>query len=556
MFPRNIAFHPASVLFETPNHAELIEKVGVRPLILGTIDELIQVATAQGCEFPADFREKTVDSMIRPQETNSTMYMDFEAKRPMEVETYLGSSLKLAQEFNIPVPRIETLYAMLHHINTVNRTRPVGTAPSPLGGPPPPRLSSAPLPRGPGPMMNGQMNGPMKNGPRPGGSRTPSMIGPPHPMMRRGPPPINGYGPRPMNGNGYPPQGPPMQRPSSFEGNDLEEFSHLMLYDSIPEGTIDGPNGIYGDGQMMASPSDIALRERELMLRQKELQLREQEYNMRRGQRRGPPSHVNGFDEDDEEYFDPADARGPGPKIDPDNFDMMSVTSRRNRKVPSASQIRNNPDPGLDPRSQSRMRNPFNRPGMNKNRTSARLMADVPGLHDSLMNNALMGYSSNRYGTVDRQAMGQESRTNSLTSTRLDELQQGGSYGGYPPVNRRISQSPGNPLSAGPRPGGRPSPPNGYPQPNGRPSPPGVRQPVPRHPMGHGNAVAPQQVEQHAGVSNLYPPKIGPQVRSLTGSASASAESGDSGASAQLDSENSAHSSQSSLGPRPPIGVR
>ena len=74
--------------------------------------------------------------------------------------------------------------------------------------------------------------------------------------------------------------------------------------------------------------------------------------------------------------------------------------------------------------------------------------------------------------------------------------------------------------------------------------------------MGHGNAVAPQQVEQHAGVSNLYPPKIGPQVRSLTGSASASAESGDSGASAQLDSENSAHSSQSSLGPRPPIGVR
>ena len=556
MFPRNIAFHPASVLFETPNHAELIEKVGVRPLIIGTIDELIQVAIAQGCEFPADFREKTVDSMIRPQEINSTMYMDFEAKRPMEVETYLGSSLKFSQELNIPVPRIETLYAMLHHINTVNRTRPVGPAPSPLGGPPPPRLSSGPLPRGPGPMMNGQMNGPMKNGPRPGGSRTPSMIGPPHPMMRRGPPPINGYGPRPMNGNGYPPQGPPMQRRPSFEGNDLEEFSHLMLYESIPEGTIDGPNGIYGDGQMMASSSDLNLRERELMLRQKELQLREQEYNMRRGQRRGPPSHVNGFDEDDEEYFDPADARELGPKIDPDNFDMMSVTSRRNRKAPSASQIRNNPDPGIDTRSQSRMRNPFGRPGMNKNRTSARLMADVPGLHDSLMNNALMGYSSNRYGTVDRQAMGQESRTNSLTAARLDELQQGGSYGAYPPVNRRISQSPGNPLSAGPRPGGRPSPPNGYPQPNGRPSPPGVRQPVPRHPMGHGNAVAPQQVEQHAGVSNLYPPKIGPQVRSLTGSASASAESGDSGASAQLDSENSAHSSRSSLGPRPPIGVR
>ena len=109
---------------------------------------------------------------------------------------------------------------------------------------------------------------------------------------------------------------------------------------------------------------------------------------------------------------------------------------------------------------------------------------------------------------------------------------------------------------------GRPSPPeDGYIPPNGmmppngmhsngRPSPPGMRQPVPRYPPGQGNAVAPQQVEQHAGVSNLYPPKgpVPKNVRSLTGSASASAASGDS---QHIDSENSAHSSASSLTPRP-----
>ncbi|KAK3059905.1 hypothetical protein LTS18_009794 [Coniosporium uncinatum] len=221
------------------------------------------------------------------------------------------------------------------------------------------------------------------------------------------------------------------------------------------------------------------------------------------------------------------------------------------------------------------------------------------------MNNPLLGYSSDRYGSVDRERLGQESRTNSLTAERLNELSSGGAgpgyNGGYPTMTRRSSQSPGNPLSPGPgpRPGGRPSPPNGYTpngiapngmpshgmhpsgmhpngmqpngmQPNGmhpngmhphgahngRPSPPGMRQPVPRHPPGHGNAVAPHQIEQHTGVSNLYPPKKSPQVRSLTGSASASAESGDSGASAHLDSEPSAHSSSSSLGPRPPFGVR
>ncbi|KAF1962977.1 hypothetical protein CC80DRAFT_101914 [Byssothecium circinans] len=554
-----IAFHPASVLFETPNHAELLEKVGVRPLITGVIDELITLARAQGCTFPPDYRETTMQQMAQPQDNNSTMYLDFEAKRPMEIETYLGSPLKLAQEANVVVPRIETLYAALHHINIVNRNRPVATAtPSPQSGahpPPPPRLSSAPLPRAPGP-MNG--NGMMKGG-RPG-SRAPSMNGAP-PMMRRGPPsgPMNGYPPRPVNG------GPNGQRRPSFEGNDLEEFSHLMLYDNmVDDGGSGGVN--YENGSV--SNNDLALRERELMIRQKELQLREQELHMRRGQRRGPPpppSHMGGFDEDEDEgdYFDPMASHGPGPAIDPDNFDMMSVTSRRTRKIPSASQIRKNPEMAGGGPPSGRSRNPFSRPGANKNRTSTRLMADVPGLHDSIMNNPLMGYSSNRYGDVDRGAMGAQSRANSLTAARLDELQ----GGAYPPMNRRTSQSPGNPLSPGPRPVGRPSPPNGYAmngmppngypvngiQPNGRPSPPGMRQPVPRHPPGHGNAVAPQQVEQHAGVSNLYPPKNRPQVRSLTGSASASAGSGDS---TRLDSENSAASSQSSFGPRPPLGVR
>jgi len=277
-----------------------------------------------------------------------------------------------------------------------------------------------------------------------------------------------------------------------------------------------------------------------------------------------PPQSMAGFDDDDDDgddYFDPMGGRG-GPMIDPDNFDMMSVTSRRNRSAPSAKQIRSNPEgAGFGPGPNRGGRNPFGRPGMNKNRSSARLMADVPGLHDSIMNNPLMGYSSDRYGHVDRGAMGAQSRTNSLTSARLDELSGGGGYGAYPtPNSRRMSQSPGNPLSPGPRPMGRPSPPNGFNgmppngmPPNGRrPSPPGMGQPVPRHPPGQGNAVAPQQVEQHAGVSNLYPPKSRPQVRSLTGSASNSSAS----AKAEDSTENSAHSSQSSLGPRPPVAVQ
>jgi hypothetical protein len=222
---------------------------------------------------------------------------------------------------------------------------------------------------------------------------------------------------------------------------------------------------------------------------------------------------------------------------------------------------------------------------MSRNRTSARLVGEIPGLHDNLMENPMMQYSSNRYGTVDRMAMGDESRTNSLTAAKLDELQGVSGGGPYPAAAnpRRVSQSPAAHQYGMGGPGGpgqqnrlrRPSPPNqhnnsygpGY---HNRPSPPnGVRQPIPRYPPGQGNSVAPQQVEQHAGVSKHHllasqpplppPPKVHgpaggdgdgkgarPNVRSLTGSASASAGSGDS--SGVPDStDTSAHSSQDNL---------
>lgn len=528
-------------------------------MISDVIDELLSLAMSQGCTFDGDFKEKTMRTMTSASETHSIMYQDFNAKRPMEVETYLGSPIKIAQETGIRVPRIETLYALLHHCNIVNQQRPVApTIPPNManGSGPPPRQGSVP----PGPPMNGRMNGSVNGNGMPPGMRRPSM-GPP---MRRGPPMPNGYPSR--TSNGYNPRGPPpgqMTRRPSLEGNDLEEFSHLVLYDeAAPEGSYNDISN--GTG---STASELALRERELNLRQRELQLREQEYGMRRGPRRPPPQQRGGYDEDeddDDDFFDPMAARGPPiPQIDPDNFDMMSVTSRKNRKTPSLSQIRKDPEGGRNGTRQSHSMG--GRPRMSAHRVSAQnMMSQLPGMHDSLMDNPMMGYSSNRYGDVDRKNMSSESRTNSLTAARLNELQgaglNDGMNGAYPsPMPRRTSQSPGNPFNPGGRPMGRPSPPeDGYMRPNGLPlhggpSPPGMmRQPVPRYPPGQGNAVAPQQVEQHAGVSKPLKRPVPKIVRSLTGSASASAGSGDS---QHVDSENSAHSSASSLAPRRAVGI-
>lgn len=575
------------MLFETASYSELLAKPAVKTLIFGVIEELLDLADAQGCKFEAEYKQRVVDDMLKQTGTDSIMWQDYQARRPMEVETYLGSPVKLAKEAGVKVPRIETLYAMLHHMNVVNRSRPKVDTVAAAGPPPPsgsptsmafpspgPRMSMQPPPRGMPP--NGIPNGNgMPGRPRPRGA---SQLGPP-PGMRRpssnaGPP--NGYGRPPMNGpNGYPRQ--PSRR-GSMDGTDLEEFSHLVVYDDIPEG---------GEGHL--DQSDLATRERELQLRQRELALREQEMRMRRGPgpgpgpmgppmgaRRGPPPRMmNGgaggmYDDDDDDegdYFDP-NSGPPVPMIDPDNFDMMSVTSRKNRQhghKPSAAQFRKNPELDAMPSSRgSRFR-----PNFGRNRSS-QIAVQGSSLRDNLLEDPLMGLTSNRYGAVDRSAMQQESRANSMTSQRMEDLGWGGpggagsmSMGGPMAMGmngafpRRASQSPGYaPSMRGGN--GRPSPPNGLGGPggpgvNGRPSPPnGVRQPTPQYPPGQGNTVAPQQVEQHAGVSNLNPPNKGKNVPSLTGSASASAGSGES---TNLDTP-SAHSSQSSLGARPTIAAR
>ena len=48
----------------------------------------------------------------------------------MELERPLGAPIQLAKFAGVKVPRIQTLYAMLRHINTVNKDRPVNTAAS------------------------------------------------------------------------------------------------------------------------------------------------------------------------------------------------------------------------------------------------------------------------------------------------------------------------------------------------------------------------------------------------------------------------------------------
>jgi hypothetical protein len=170
------------------------------------------------------------------------------------------------------------------------------------------------------------------------------------------------------------------------------------------------------DGPM----SEQDLQAREMDLRQRELALREQEMRLRQQRPRRPPlslrnSAVMMDDEDDEDDIgiDPSNMNVP--VIDPDTFDMMSVTSRKNRSklAPSQSAIRHNPNDILQQQQQQGRFSKF-RPGPPRSRGSQ--MSAIPMLGDNILEDPLVGCSSNRYGAVDRGSMQASSRANSMTA--------------------------------------------------------------------------------------------------------------------------------------------
>ncbi|KAK6533242.1 hypothetical protein TWF694_002198 [Orbilia ellipsospora] len=444
-----IAFHPLSVLTETPDLSALVEIPGMKSLIDSLLDELLLIAHAQGCSFPRDFKQRTIESTSR-MAIQSTMYQDFASRRPMEVEVFLGSPIKMAKSASITAPQLQTLYPLLCHLNTINQLKLPGVH---LSGA---RDRQSIGFEGPSPVLpNGTKSSlvPMTETNSSSLATRPisNQKGIHH--SKRPPSSLNGRGisngdPGKPHSNGNGNYG---SRRNSFD-NDLEEFGHIVMYgdmlhtddtdDLVLAGSEDRSPAVHDSHHR---PNHLSIREREFQLRQRELALKEQELALQRNsrpgnRRKGPRSSNYDYeddDDDDDEYFNQSHGGpGSGSYINPDNIDMMSVTSRRNRRLPNTNSLRGNFSSNQAHRMSYHGASGSAR-GRNKDRASTTLISDFPTPHSSLADDPLLNYSSNRYPTL------QSSRANSLTTSRLDEYTGSGGSSGHPPLpSRRASATP------------------------------------------------------------------------------------------------------------------
>ncbi|KAF3079360.1 hypothetical protein TWF569_003034 [Orbilia oligospora] len=412
-----IAFHPLSVLTETPDLSALVEIPGMRNLVSSLLEELLHIAQTQGCSFPQDIKNQIFETMSHTS-TQSTMYQDYISRRPMEVEVFLGSPIRMAKLASIPTPQLQTLYPLLCHLNTINQLKTPGPGPRD-------RQSSNFEPAPPLSPVGLRATQTAISDPPPGNSRpTPSQKGL-HPSKR---PPSSLNSRHTTNGDRGQaiPNGTYGSRRNSFD-NDLEEFGHIVMYgDMLHTDDTDDMVLTAGDDRFAHQDNHhrqhLSIRERELQLKQRELALKEQELalqrNMRGNRRKGSRQNNVDYDDDDdddEEYFGQQQQPGGSSYIHPDNIDMMSVTSRRNRRLPSGNSLRGNLGSAQPHRASYHGTTSLPKNRGKPNGPSATLIGDFPTPHSSIADDPLLNYASNRYPTL------QSSRANSLTTPRFDD---------------------------------------------------------------------------------------------------------------------------------------
>jgi len=109
----NAPFNPISVLAGGADTKTMVENPESLELARQVMEEVCKVAEAVGHPLPAGVVQENIEGTRRMSPYKSSMLVDFEAGRPMEVEAILGKAIRVAKRHDVAVPHMESLYGLL-----------------------------------------------------------------------------------------------------------------------------------------------------------------------------------------------------------------------------------------------------------------------------------------------------------------------------------------------------------------------------------------------------------------------------------------------------------
>ena len=109
----NAAFNSISVAGGGVSTRQVLDTPVARRLVRRVMDEVLAIAAATGHPLPADTPAHMIalSDNMRPYKTS--MLLDHEAGRPMELEAILGNALRAARRHDVDAPSIAALHALL-----------------------------------------------------------------------------------------------------------------------------------------------------------------------------------------------------------------------------------------------------------------------------------------------------------------------------------------------------------------------------------------------------------------------------------------------------------
>ena len=119
----NAPFNPISVLSGGASTREMLESEEMTLLVRAVMEEVCAVASAAGRGLPDDVVDRMIADTRKMTPYKTSMLLDYEAGRPMEVEAILGNAVRIARNLGVSVPRMETLYALLSALEQRNPHR-------------------------------------------------------------------------------------------------------------------------------------------------------------------------------------------------------------------------------------------------------------------------------------------------------------------------------------------------------------------------------------------------------------------------------------------------
>ncbi len=120
----NAPFNPLSVLAGGVTTAELLDCPEVAELVERIMQEVVAVAAAAGAVLP----ETIVADMLRDTRSmkpyKTSMLLDYQAGRPMEVDAILGNAIRTADRLAVPAPNLRAVNALLKLADQRKSSRP------------------------------------------------------------------------------------------------------------------------------------------------------------------------------------------------------------------------------------------------------------------------------------------------------------------------------------------------------------------------------------------------------------------------------------------------